>query len=339
MHTGGYQRMKMLKGLGHEMIYHALQGFILFIRFTPYPLAIALARSVCILGWVADSLHRKIANIQLAQALGHEKTMLLSLKVFMSQGDILVDAIKYSYMDDNELKRRVKVKGREHLEAAVASSRGVMMITGHMNWEILGYIPRILGIEFCIMGDIMQIPGIQAIIEDLRSRCGITLLPPRGGMVSRLTGELKEGRTIGIIIDQRGIDHHKLFCDFFGMPAPTNPAPALIALKGDALVLPVSAVRKGSTYTFSFDKAIDSRLFGNDHREIGKIGDCWKSQAIVSLSNSMQTWLESVVRKCPQQWFWIHCRWIRRSDMKHILRGNGNFGHYVASVAEKMRAS
>ena len=330
--------MKILEGIGHKGLYYLLMGFIGFIRFMPYPLAIALARSVCILGWMVDSLHRKIANIQLAQALGLKKTMLLSLKVFMSQGDILVDAIKYSYMSDTELKERVRIEGREHLEASMASSRGVMMITGHMNWEILGYIPRILGIEFCIMGDIMKIPGIQAIIEDLRSRCGITLLPPRGGMVSLLTGELTEGRTIGIIIDQRGKDHLKVFCDFFGMPAPTNPAPALIALKGDALILPVSAVRKGSTYTFSFDKPIDSRLFGNDYREIEKIGDCWKSQAIRSLSSSMQSWLESAIRKCPQQWFWIHCRWIRRSDIKHILRSNGNFSDHVVSQAEKMHA-
>jgi len=329
--------MKIPKKLGHQVLHRALQGFILFIRFTPYPLAIALARSVCILGWMADSLHRKIANVQLAQALGFTKTMLLSLKVFMSQGDILVDAIKFSYMGDNERKDHVTIEGREHLEAAMASPRGVMMITGHMNWEILGYIPRILGIEFCIMGDIMNIPGIQAVIEDLRSRCGITLLPPRGGMVSLLTGELKGGRTIGIIIDQRGKDHHKVFCDFFGMPAPTNPAPALIALKGDALILPVSAVRKGSTYTFSFEKPIDSRLFGNDYQEIEKVGDCWKSQAVVSLSNAMQSWLESVIRKCPQQWFWIHCRWIRRSDMKHILRSKDNFAQYVASVAENMQ--
>ena len=330
--------MKLLNGLGHEILYRALQGFILFIRFLPYPLAIALARSLCILAWMADSLHRNIANLQLAQALGLEKTMLLSLKVFMSQGDILVDAIKFSYMGDNELRERVRIEGREHVEAAMASSRGVMMITGHMNWEILGYIPRILGIEFCIMGDIMNIPGIQAVIEDLRSRCGITLLPPRGGMVSLLTGELKDGRTIGIIIDQRGKEHHKVFCDFFGMPAPTNPAPALIALKGDALILPVSAVRKGNTYTFSFEKPIDSRLFGNDFREIEKAGGCWKSQAIVSLSNAMQTWLESVIRKCPQQWFWIHSRWIRRSDMKHILRDNGSLAQYVASVAENVQA-
>ena len=327
--------MKRLKGLGHEMLYRALLGFILFIRFMPYPLAIALARSVCILAWTADSLHRKIANIQLAQALGRKKTMLLSLKVFMSQGDILVDAIKFSYMGDNELKERVRIEGREHIEAAVASDRGVMMITGHMNWEILGYIPRILGIEFCIMGDIMKVPGIQAVIEDLRSRCGITLLPPRGGMISLLTEELKDGRTIGIIIDQRGKDQHKVFCDFFGMPAPTNPAPALIALKGDALILPVSAVRKGSTYTFSFEKPIDSRLFGNDYREIEKAADCWKSQAIVSLSNAMQTWLESAIRKCPQQWFWIHCRWTRRSDMRRILSSRMDFRKFVLDQAQE----
>jgi len=332
--------MKLLKRLGHQVLYRALQGFILFIRFMPYPLAIGLARSICILAWMLDSLHRKIANIQLAQALGLEKTMLLSLKVFMSQGDIFIDAIRFSYMSDEELKKRVRVEGKQHVETAMASPRGVMMITGHMNWEILGHIPRILGIEFCIMGDIMKIPGIQAVIEDIRSRCGLTLLPPRGGMVSLLTGELRKGRTIGIIIDQRGREYHRVYCDFFGMPAPTNPAPALIALKGDALILPVSAVKNGRTYTFRFDEPIDSRLFGNDHEEIEKITDCWKSRAIVSLSSAMQTWLETVIRRCPQQWFWIHCRWLRRSDMKRLDPSvRGSFAHRVASIAEKKEDS
>jgi len=330
--------MKMLKRLGHEILYRTLTIFILFIRFTPYPLAIALARSLCILAWAADSLHRKIANIQLSQALGLNKTMLMSLRVFMSQGDIFVDAIKYSYMSDTEIKKHIRIEGREHIEEAVASSRGVMMITGHMNWEILGHIPRILGIEFCIMGDIMKIPGIQAVIEDVRSRCGLTLLPPRGGMVSLLTNELKQGRTIGIIIDQRGDEKDKIFCDFFGMPAPTNPAPAMIALKGDALVLPVSAIRNGYSYTFSFDKPIDSRSFGNECPDIEKKGDCWRYKSITLLSSAMQTWLESAIRRSPHQWFWIHSRWLRRSEIKHILRSKENLAQYATSKAVEIQA-
>ena len=329
--------MNILKGLGHNLLYVALKGFVLFIRFIPYNLAIALARSVCILAWTLDSLHRRIANIQLKNALGLDKTMLLSLRVFMTQGDILVDAIRFSYMSDDNLRSRIQIEGKEHVEAAMASPRGVMMITGHMNWEILGHIPRVLGLTVSIMVDIMKIPGIQAVIEDIRSRCGITLLPPRGGMVSLLTDELKNGRTIGMVIDQRGNEDHKIFCEFFGMPAPTNPAPALIAIRGDALILPVSAVRNGRTYTFTFEKPIDSRQYGYDCQDIYKVSDCWRSQSIVSLSRTMQSWLETVIRKCPQQWFWIHSRWLRRSDMKPVLRSRANFSQYVESVAEKMQ--
>ncbi len=95
-----------------------------------------------------------------------------------------------------------------------------------------------------------------------------------------LTDELRKGRIMAIVIDQRGKRENRLFCNVFGKPAPTSPAPALIALRGDALVIPVSAVKRGEKYIFRFDELIDSRHFGDDHKQIEHLRDGRRSAAV-----------------------------------------------------------
>jgi KDO2-lipid IV(A) lauroyltransferase len=326
--------MNLFARIAGEIQYRLLTSTLLLMRVLPYRAAILLGRFFGIIAWICLPLHRRIAQIQIRTALGDVNEKLLSLQVFMSQGDILIDTIKFAYMDETELKKRIVIEGRENIEAAIASDRGVMMFTGHMNWEILGHIPRLLGFEFSIMGDVMKNPRIQSIVEDLRSRCGFTLLPPKGGMVALLTDELLSGRTIGIISDQRGRRENKVFCNIFGLPAPTSPAPALIGLRGDALIQPVSAIKRGDTYTFRFHKTVDAREFGDDFKKIEKLSECWRSAAVKNLSEFMQTSVSSAVKECPHQYFWVHSRWLRRSDMKRIIKSGGDFMEGVLEQAE-----
>jgi len=329
--------MKMLAKIAGEFQFRFLSLFILFIRVLPYRVAVAMGRFFGIIAWMCIPLHRKIVQTQSRHALGlddgNEKRM--AFKVFMHQGELVIDTIRFAYMDDEEIKERIVIEGREHVEAAVASDRGVVGVVGHTNWEIIGTIPRILGIELCAMGDIIKNPGIQSILEDIRSRYRITVLPPKGGMVSLLTNELKNARTIAIAIDQRGRRENKLFCNFFGMPAPTSAVPALVALRGDALIQPVSAIKRGDKYTIRFEKTIDSREFGDDFKKIDKLSDCWRSDAIQKLSDTIQSWMSSVVMECPEQYFWLHTRWLRRSDMKRLLKSGADFKEYVREQVDK----
>ncbi len=327
--------MKLLARMAEEAQYYLFRLIIVLIRVLPYRATIAMGRFFGILAWLCIPLHRKIARKQIGCALEGVNAGLLALKVFMHQGDTLIDTIRFSYMDDYELKEKIVIEGRENIESAIASGRGVMMFTGHMNWEILGHIPRVLGFEFSIMGDVMKNQRLQAIIEDMRSRCGFTLLPPKGGMVPLLTDELRNGRVIGIMIDQRGKRENRVFCNIFGMPAPTGPAPALIALRGDALIQPVSAIKQGDTYWFRFEKTIDAREFGDDFKKVESLSDCWRSRAIQNLSQTMQSWVCSFAKRCPQQYFWLHSRWLRRSDMKHILKSGEDFRQKVCAQAEE----
>jgi len=315
--------MKKIKELAGRVRYVLIKGGIALINALPYPLAVSLGRFIGLLGWLADPFHRRAAEIQLRHCLGDRYRPSIVPRVFMHHGDILVDTIKYAYMDDEEIKERIIIEGKENLDKALSSKKGIMMITGHLgNWEVMAHLPRLLGIQFCVMADVRNDPGIEAVVDDLRSRSGATILPPKGKALM-LIRELKKGNIIGVIVDQRGKRSDMLFCDFFGLPAPTNPAPAFIAIKGDAVILPVSSMKENGRYCMAFHSPREASSFGS-----GKT-------AIASLSAFMQTWLESMVKKSPEQWFWLHCRWTRRSEMRKLIRSGGDFRSFVLSQAQQ----
>jgi Kdo2-lipid IVA lauroyltransferase/acyltransferase len=310
-----------------------LKAITLAVRALPRRTAVRAGRIFGLLSGMFIPLHREIARIQMRHVLGPKFEEKLLRESFMHQGGLFADMVRVAYMDDRELKDNIVVEGGELFEAALASGRSLMIVSGHMNWEILGHIPRVFGIKVCVMADYIKNPAIQAMADEMRSRCRIDVLPPKGGMVNRLIGELKAGSIVGMVIDQRGKRENRLFCDVLGLPAPTNPAPAFIALKGDALVLPIACFRQGDGYIFRWAQPIDSRSFGNDCQKLESLAESFRSDAVRGLSCAIQSWVSSVVREHPEQWFWLHCRWLRRSDMKMISRKGLDFGEFVRSHA------
>ena len=317
--------MRSLSPFLLEIRYWIIRAVIRLIRFLPYPLLLSFSRFLSMIAYLADPFHRKVAGIQMSSALGLRNPWRLVLKVFMNQGDILVDTIKYAYMSTEEIRAKIIVEGREHLDEALASKRGLLMFTGHIgNWETLSHFSRLLNVEFCIMADVRNDPRLDSIIDEIRSRSGATILPPKGKALM-LIKELRKGRTIGMVVDKRGNLKDRFFCPIFGIPAPTNPAPAFIAIKGNALVLPVYIVKLHGIYHIRILKTVDSASFGEG------VG------AIQALSDFMQTTLASVVEQYPDQWFWLYSRWVRRSDMRRIIRDGLDFREFVTRHAEEIK--
>jgi len=310
--------MKPIIPILQEIPYQALRAVIRLIRCLPYNLVVNLFRFIGIIMWLIDPFHRKVATVQIRTALGIENPWRLVLKVFMNQTEIIVDTIRYAFMSDEEIRSRIVVEGKEHVDEALASGRGLMMFTGHIgNWEILGHMKKVVGTEFYAMADIRKNPKLEAIVNGIRDRCGATVLPPTGTF-HMLINELKKCKTIvGMIIDMRGDQKDDLFCDIFGMPAPSKSAPASIALIGNALVMPVYTIKQKGTYHWYFAKAVDTAQYGD--------GD----EAIQKLSDFMQSWVASVVREHPEHWFWLYSRWLKRSDMRRIIKKKLDFKEYV----------
>jgi KDO2-lipid IV(A) lauroyltransferase len=332
--------MRMLQPIISELLYLTIISFIFLVRITPRPIAISVGRLLGLVFWALVPYYRNLVKIQMINALGSRYSRWLPIKAFMNFGIIPVEIIKFSYLSEAELRKRMLVDGMENVESALADGRAIMCITGHIsNWEILANVPLFIGSKLHIVMAIQRDPKLESIFKSIRSRLhGVEVLPPKGGMVSTLIETLKQGKHIGMMVDQRHQKKYGLICDLLGMPAITTPAPAFIALKGDAIILPVSISKgKGKTYRVFFEKPIDPREFGTIDDNIVRLTHGAQTEAVQKISDTIQAWLTSVIRTYPDQWFWLHSRWVRRNYMKKILKEGLDFREFVFEQAEKLK--
>jgi KDO2-lipid IV(A) lauroyltransferase len=114
---------------------------------------------------------------------------------------------------------------------------------------------------------------------------------PRGRRgLAEMVRFLKSGGMVGMVIDQ--YMRHGAMLDFLGKPAPTALSAAELALKYDALVVPIYGVRRPDG--LSFDLLVEAPVPHGDP---------------LTMTRTLNDSLSAQVRANMGQWFWIHRRW------------------------------
>ena len=100
-----------------------------------------------------------------------------------------------------------------------------------------------------------------------------------------------------LLVDQRASEGIPV--PFFGRDAFTTPAPAALALKLGAVILPVSNERLGGArFHVRVHPMIEPPNTGDPGRDL------------VELTAAITRFIEERVRERPAEWLWIHKRWV-----------------------------
>ena len=126
------------------------------------------------------------------------------------------------------------------------------------------------------------IPAISAIAEPLFPR-------GRAGLASMLRF-LKGGGWLALGFDQH--DRHAPELRFFDLPARTVLTPAELAIRYDALILPIHGIRLNDGLRFRVH-----------------VGEPLEHAEPRQMMQSLNDDLEMLVRRNMEQWFWVHRRW------------------------------
>ena len=118
---------------------------------------------------------------------------------------------------------------------------------------------------------------------------------------------LREGKGLAVLMDQNVTTEDGVFVEFFGRQASTTPAVALLKLKTDCELIPVSGYPlPGNRYHFVYGPPVQIRLTGN------------REQDVRSITQECTARLESEIRKHPECWLWMHRRW-KTQPKKEVL--------------------
>jgi Kdo2-lipid IVA lauroyltransferase/acyltransferase len=194
---------------------------------------------------------------------------------------------------------RIVVTGQENAVAALARGKGILLFSGHLaNWEILALPARDHGLEGAAVVRPANNPYVNRWLERARIAHGMSELISKGQQGTlRAFRILRNGGTLALLIDQRASEG--ILVPFFGHDAQTTPLPAILALRLGATLLPVSAERlRDSYFRIHLHPPMNPKITGDEDADV------------VALTTAMTAFVEARVREHPEQWLWIHRRWV-----------------------------
>ena len=200
------------------------------------------------------------------------------------------------------LRGALDVQGREHLEAALAKGRGAIALGFHLgNFALLTAAMGVAG---------YPVHGLMRFLDDERlmnlvahhSRSFFTeLIPslPRREAVKRILAVLRDNGTVLMLADN--LKRGELETTLFGQPVRTARGVVSLALRTRAPVLPVYLVRGYSGKL---------RLVIEPEMEMERTGDL--TADLVGNTGRIMRLLEDLVRRYPDQWYWLTVELPRR---------------------------
>jgi KDO2-lipid IV(A) lauroyltransferase len=220
---------------------------------------------------------------------------------------------------------RIEVTGVENFDAARAAGKGILLISAHFaNWEIMPFAAREYGLSGGVVVRPTNNPYVARWLDRVRSRNGLPEMISKGAHgTRRIFTLLRKGDCICILVDQRASEG--IPAPFFGRDAMTTPAPAALALKLGAKIVPVWNERlSGARFRMTVFPAIEPPNTGDEDRDL------------MQLTTAINAFVEERVRARPEQWLWIHRRW---SDKGSKLRKRAQALSGAADRAESEGSS
>lgn len=298
----------MQKEIKDELIYRILTIIMNLLGLVPRRVGKFLGDILGLIWFRVDKRHREITLENICFSLGRKSNSkdrltaggekILAKKIFKNIAGMLFE-LGWGYrLAREDLPEYFTIRGVEHVKNAHEKGRGVLVIICHMgNWELLAASIAIANYSTSILYRKFDFVPLERLFLEMRKKYGTVLIPLRGAS-RQIDQRLAAGELVGTLMDQN-VDWYKgVFVDFFGRPACTNSGVASLVLRTGAAVVPAYIVRDGYTnHVMHFEPEI----------EIVRTGDRIKDIEINTQNYTSA--IESIIRRYPDQWFWVHNRW------------------------------
>jgi KDO2-lipid IV(A) lauroyltransferase len=281
-------------------VYLMVRLLVCILQALPFHMGCKFAALLAKLAYKVDRRHREVALDNLRQAFPGRYTEPeldeMVRAVFLHFCRMVVEII--------HIPRKVHLTNwRKYIKfqnpiafGTLISGRPVIVVSAHFgNWELGGYLSGLLGFQFSTIARPIDNPYLDRFLRGFREKTRQRILTKKGEF-AQIEGILANGGLLTTLCDQDAGPRGQ-FVDFFGRPASTHKAIALLALKHRAMILILCAVRVAEPMFY--------------HVLVGDLIDAadYQDRAVSAITQRFTTSLERMVRAYPDQYFWLHRRW------------------------------
>lgn len=200
-------------------------------------------------------------------------------------------------------------QGREHVDAALASGRGVVFLTPHMGcFEVTAQLyAETFGARRPVT--VLYRPARQAVLRELvdasRARPHLKTAPATLAGVRQMIRALKAGEVVGMLPDQVPPQGLGVWAPFFGRSAYTMTLATRLAQQTDAVIMLLWGERLpwGRGYVVHAEPLAEP---------LGPIDDPAQSATVINRA------MERLIMRCPGQYLWGYHRYKQPHADAHL---------------------
>jgi KDO2-lipid IV(A) lauroyltransferase len=203
---------------------------------------------------------------------------------------------KFSVIDQN--KTKIFFSNKKNIEILKKNNEPVVFFSGHFaNFELMAKCLQELGFNIGAIYRPLNNIFLNPIMEFIRKKyiCSIQIEKGSNG-TKKLIKHISTNNPVALMIDQRLSSSIRV--PFFNQPATTTTTPAQLAIKYDALLVPVFLKRVEKT---NFEFFIEEPLIINRTNDYDK--------DIFNITQIMNKKIEEFIKRDSAHWLWSHDRW------------------------------
>jgi Kdo2-lipid IVA lauroyltransferase/acyltransferase len=197
------------------------------------------------------------------------------------------------------------IVNQELFVRTLLGGRPLVLISAHYgNFELGGYLMGLFGFPTYTVARPLDNRFLDRWVNEFRGRTGQYILEKKGSG-DDIQRVLKQGGILTLLGDQHA-GKKACWVNFFGRPASTHKAVALFSLGNEAPTM------------VSYARRLDQPL----HYEVGPEAVCdprdpnFELGSIPLLAQWYTDHLENLIRRSPEQYWWVHRRWKEQPPAK-----------------------
>ena len=232
-----------------------------------------------------------------------QRTALLHAE-YRSLGWQLAEFCQMRKYTPENTKAFIRYDGLDHYLAARDAGQGVLILTGHLGaWELSSFYHSLMGYPMSMVIRRLDNELVDQLVNGIRCQHGNKVVH-KDDFARGLISAMRQGETVGILMDTNMTPPQGVFVDFFGTPACTASGMARVALKTGAAVLPGFLLWEESSQSYVLHFGQQLELIRSEDNEAD----------IVANTALFTRVLEDYIRQYPGQWLWLHRRWKTRPE-------------------------
>ena len=217
---------------------------------------------------------------------------------FASYARYWLESFRVPDRTPEELVAGMTCDGFEHVEAARAAGRGVILALPHLGgWEYGGAWVGALGHPVSVVVEPLEPPELFRWFADFRARLGMEVLPLGPGVSGAVLRALGENRVVCLLCD-RDLVGDGPEVTFFGERTTLPAGPVTLGLRSGAPVLPTAV------------------YFDGPNRHRGRVGPPLDLERrgrlrddVAAGTQRLATALEGLITAAPEQWHLLQPNW------------------------------